>query len=94
MATPIELGLLLFVALAVITVYVLLKIVKPLIVNAVVGLIVLLAASLLGFGVNITWVAVLIVALGGLPGAILVLLLGHLGIMFQPAMVLPLVALG
>jgi hypothetical protein len=93
MATPIELGLLLFVALAVITVYVLLKIVKPLIVNAVVGLIVLLAASLLGFGVNITWVAVLIVALGGLPGAILVLLLGHLGIMFQPAMVLPLVAL-
>lgn len=90
MATPIELGLLVFVALAVVTIYLLLRIVKPLIVNAVVGLVVLLAASVLGVGVNITWVAVLVVALGGVPGAILVLLLGHLGFMFEPAMALPL----
>lgn len=93
MATPIELGLLLVVAVVVIGAYLALKIVKPLIINAIVGLIVLLAASFLGFGVNITWIAVLIVALGGLPGAILVLILGHLGVMFEPAMLAPLVGL-
>ena len=93
MATPIELGLLLVVVAAVVGVYLLLKIVKPLIINAIVGLVVLLAASFLGFGVNITWVAVLIVAIGGLPGAILVLILGNLGFMFEPAMLAPLVGL-
>lgn len=93
MATPIELGLLLVVVAAVVGIYLVLKLVKPLIINAIVGLIVLLGASFLGFGVNITWVAVLIVALGGLPGAILVLILGHLGVMFEPALLAPMVGL-
>lgn len=89
MATPIELGLVLIAAAAVIAAYLFLKIVKPLIVNAVIGLVILLVASFLGIGVKITWVAVLIVALGGLPGAILVLLLGHLGFVFELAMMQP-----
>lgn len=82
-----ELGLLVVVAAVLIGVYLVLKSIKPLIVNAIVGLVVLLLAGVVGFGVEITPVIILIVAFGGVPGAILVLLLAHLGILFSPAII-------
>ena len=59
--------------------------IKPFIVNAVVGLIALLIAGALGFGVEITPFVLLVVAIGGVPGAILVVLLAYLGLAFLPA---------
>lgn len=86
-----ELGLLVVVAAVLIGVYLVIKSIKPLIVNTIVGLVVLLLAGVVGFGVEITPVIVLLVAFGGVPGAILVILLAHLGILFTPAfIVLPL----
>lgn len=91
MVTPIELGLVVLVLALLFGVYRVIKAVKPLIVNAVVGLIVLFAASFVGYGVTITPVVVLLVAFGGLPAAILVILLAQVGIIFEPAALLPLV---
>jgi hypothetical protein len=84
MVTGLELGLLAIVVIALVGAHRAMKTIKPLIVNAVVGLIGLLVASVVGFGVSITPIVVLVVALGGLPGAILVLLLAHLNLMFEP----------
>ncbi len=82
MVTTFEIALL-AVALAVLFgAYTVIKTVKPFIVNAVVGVIVLVIASFLGIGVEITPVAVLICAIGGIPGAILVVLLAYTGIAF------------
>lgn len=69
-------------------VYRIIKAVKPLIINAIIGLIVLLLAGTLGFGVEITPIVVLIVAFGGLPAAILVIILAQIGIIFTPALLL------
>ena len=90
MVTPIEIGLLALVVLLVFGTYRVIKAVKPLIVNAVVGLIVLFAASFVGLGVSITPVVVLLVAFGGVPAAVLVILLAQVGLVFDPALVLPL----
>ena len=90
MATPVELGLLVVVAVAVIATYLVLRALKPFIVNAVLGLLVLAVAGFLGFEVAVTPIVVLIVAVGGIPGAILVLLLAHFGVLFAPAALLAL----
>ncbi|MFB6095393.1 MAG: pro-sigmaK processing inhibitor BofA family protein [Halodesulfurarchaeum sp.] len=84
MVPPIELGLLVAVALVVGLAYLLLRALKPFIVNAVLGLVVLLVAGLLGFEVAVTPIVVLLVAVGGIPGALLVLLLAHVGFLFGP----------
>jgi hypothetical protein len=82
MVTTLEIGLLV-VALAVLFgAYTLLKAIKPLVVNAIVGVIVLVIASFLGLGVEITPVAVLICAVAGIPGAILVIVLAYAGVAF------------
>ena len=76
--------IILFLAiLAVIAVYYVLKTAKFLIINTVVGLI-LLAVSNLVFNLGIPYTAtvILVCALGGVPGAILVILLHVLGIAF------------
>ncbi|MFB6153845.1 MAG: pro-sigmaK processing inhibitor BofA family protein [Halodesulfurarchaeum sp.] len=86
MVTPIEIGLLLAVAALVFGAYVVIKVVKPFVVNAVVGLLVLLIAGFLGFPVDVTPIVVLVVAVGGVPGALLVLLLAYFGVLFHPAM--------
>ncbi len=65
--------------------YRIIRTIKPFIVNAVVGLLALLVFGWLGFGVEITPLVVLIVAIGGIPGAILVVLLAYLGIGLSPA---------
>lgn len=93
MVTPIEIGLLLAVAAVVFGAYVVIKVVKPFIVNAVVGLIVLLIAGALGFPVDVTPIVILVVAIGGIPGALLVLLLAYFGVLFSPAAIAPLVGL-
>ena len=85
MATPVELGLLIAVVAVVIVTYLVLRALKPFIVNAVLGLLVLAVAGVLGFEVAVSPIVVLIVAVGGIPGAILVLLLAHFGILFGPA---------
>ena len=89
MATGLEIALLAVVVLALVGVYKLVKNVKALAVNAIVGLVVLVLADAVGFGVVITPVVVLIVAFGGLPGALLVILLAHLDVMFEPLVLLP-----
>lgn len=62
-----------------------LQAVRPLIVNAVVGLLVFLVAGWLGIGVEVNWLTIAIVAIGGLPGAVLVVLLSLLNVAFVPA---------
>ena len=88
MVTALEIGLLVLVLALLFGAYRLIRAVKPLIVNAVVGLIVLLLAGYVGYGVAITPVVVLIVALGGLPAAVLVIILAYVGVVFEPAMLL------
>lgn len=90
MVTPIEIGLVLLVLVLLFGTWRIIKAVKPLIINTVVGLIILFAASLIGYGVTITPVVVLLVAFGGVPAAVLVILLAQLAIVFEPALVLPL----
>jgi hypothetical protein len=90
MVTPPELAVLAVIVLALLIAYALVKAIKPFIINAIVGLVILLIAGFFGFGVNITWVVVLVVAIGGIPGAILVLILAQVGVVFEPALLLPL----
>ncbi|MCQ4334304.1 pro-sigmaK processing inhibitor BofA family protein [Natronomonas sp. F2-12] len=82
MVTPIEIGLFVVALALLFGAYAVLRVVKPLIVNAVVGVIVLVVASFLGVGVEITPMAVLVCAVGGVPGALLVILLAYTGIAF------------
>lgn len=90
MVTPIEIGLVVLVLALLFGTWRVIKAVKPLIVNTIVGLIILFIASFVGYGVSITPVVVLLVAFGGLPAAILVILLAQIGVVFEPAVVLPL----
>lgn len=60
---------------------------RALVVNAVVGLIILVIANLVGLGVQISLVTLLICAIFGVPGAILVILLALLDIAFVAAVV-------
>lgn len=90
MVAPLELGLLALVLVLVFGAYRLIQAVKPLIVNAVVGLVVLLLAKfLLGIQIGIGPVAVLVVAFGGVPGALLVILLAMLRVAFVPGLLVP-----
>lgn len=91
MVTGLEIALVAIVLILLIGTYRVLKAVKPLVVNAVVGLIVfLLAEMVFGVAVAITPLALLIVALGGVPGAVLVLLLAVLDVAFVPGLLVPL----
>ncbi len=79
----IELIVLFLAVLAVIAVYYVLKTAKLLIVNTILGLI-LLGASNIVFNMGIAYsaTALLVCALGGIPGAVLVILLHVLKIAF------------
>ena len=75
---------------AFIAVYYFLKVVKYLIVNSIVGLILLFISNIvigmlnMGFSVDINWVSILICAVGGIPGVIIVILLGLLNVPLVP----------
>lgn len=60
---------------------------RGLIVNAIVGLIVLFIANFLGLGVQISLVTILVCAILGIPGAILLTLLAVLDIAFVATVV-------
>lgn len=79
----VEIIVLFMVILAVIAVYYFLKIAKHLIVNTVLGLIFLLLTHfVLDIGIEITLPVLLIFAIGGVPGAALVIILHLLGVAF------------
>jgi hypothetical protein len=63
--------------------YKVLKTVTSLAINAVLGILVLMVAKLLlGLEIAITWVAVLICAIGGIFGALVIIVLNYLKIAF------------
>jgi len=80
----VEIGVLLLVILAVIVVYYILKTVKHLIVNAVLGLVLIALGNMFLFNGEIKYdiVVILICAIGGIPGAAIVMLLHYLGYAF------------
>jgi hypothetical protein len=83
MVTPIEVGLVLIVLALLFGAYKVVKAVKPFVWNAVVGLIVFLLADLLfGLSVAVTPLSLLVVAIAGLPGALLVILLSYFQVAF------------
>ena len=82
MVTPVEIGLLVLALALLFGAYRIINTIRPLIVNAIVGVIVLIVANVAGLGVAISAVAVLVCAVGGLPGAVLVILLSVLDIAF------------
>lgn len=89
MATTLEIALVLLVLVALFGAYRVIRAVKPFIVNAVVGLVAILLAQALGAEVAVSPLVLLVVAVGGLPGAILVVLLATLGVAFAPGLLLP-----
>lgn len=63
--------------------YRVLKTVKNMVVNAIMGLLVLLIANtIFGLGIAYSWVVVLTCAIAGVVGAFLVILLHYVGIFF------------
>jgi len=78
----IEIIVLIFAILAAIVIYRILKAVVPLIINSIVALIVLLSLNSIGLGIEISIWSVLTVAIGGVPGLILVVALHLLKIAF------------
>ncbi|MDZ7688986.1 MAG: pro-sigmaK processing inhibitor BofA family protein [Halobacteriales archaeon] len=91
MATGIEIGLLVLVALVLVGVYLAMKVIKPLIYNAIIGLVLLAVINFLDIPilpeVEIGVLAIAVIALGGIPGVILVLLLAFLDVAFTPGVV-------
>ncbi|WP_122088988.1 pro-sigmaK processing inhibitor BofA family protein [Halalkalicoccus subterraneus] len=87
MVTGLEIAVLVAVLVLLLGSYRVIHTVRPFIVNAVVGLVVLLLASTFGFGVEITPIVLVIVAIGGVPGALLVVLLAYVGLAFSPIVV-------
>ena len=90
MVTGLELAVLAVALVVLLGAARILQAVRPLIVNAVIGLLVFLAASWFGIGVEINWLTLAVVAIGGLPGAILVVLLSVFGVAFTPEFITPL----
>jgi inhibitor of the pro-sigma K processing machinery len=58
---------------------------RALVVNAIVGLVILFIANVVGLGVQISLISLLVCAIFGVPGAILVILLAVLDIAFAAA---------
>ncbi|RKD93527.1 pro-sigmaK processing inhibitor BofA family protein [Halopiger aswanensis] len=85
MVTGLEILLLVLVLAAVLGASTLIQTARPFIVNAVVGLLVLfLAQAVFGLNVAVTPIALVIVAIGGFPGSLLVILLSLFGVAFVP----------
>ena len=63
--------------------------VTALLINAIVGLVILFLANAVGLGVQISLLTLLICAIFGVPGAILVILLAVLNVAFAATVVPP-----
>ena len=85
-----QIALLVVVLIILFGVFKMMKTIKPLVINAVLGLVVILLAGIVGFGVEINVVLILLVAFGGVPAALLAIILAQLGVVFEPAMLVPL----
>ena len=72
--------------IAIIVAYVLFKLLKTatkMAVNAILGLLVLIIANaVLGLGIAFSWIVILICALTGIIGALLIIVLSYVGIAF------------
>lgn len=78
-----EYGTLVVIIAAVVVAYILLKVVKHFIVNTIIGFVILFAANFfLGLNIAYTWIVLAICAIGGIAGAVLIILLHHLGLAF------------
>ncbi|OVE83353.1 pro-sigmaK processing inhibitor BofA family protein [Natronolimnobius baerhuensis] len=83
--TGLEILLLILVLVVVLGASTIIQTVRPFIVNAAVGLLVLfLAQAIFGLQVAVTPIALAIVAIGGVPGSLLVILLSLFGVAFVP----------
>jgi len=85
MVTGLEVAVLLVALAFLFGAYRVVKAVKPFIWNAIVGVLLLVAAEiLLGIGVALGPLTLLVVAVGGAPGALLILVLALFEIAFVP----------
>ena len=79
----IEVGFLLLLAMMVFAAFLILRSIKNFAINAVMGLIILfLANAVAGLGIGYGWLTILICGIGGVLGAVLVILLHLLGFGF------------
>jgi len=79
----IEILVLVLAIVAAFVLYKLLKTATSLAINAVLGVLILMVAKLLlGLEIAITWVAVLVCAIGGIFGALVIIVLSYLKIAF------------
>ena len=88
MVTPLELGIVLLAIIALLVAIRYRTTIKALAINAIFGLIVLAVANYLGAAVSISIWAVLVCAIAGVPGAILVIILAYLDIAFVGMLVI------
>ncbi|AKB80164.1 hypothetical protein MSHOH_3681 [Methanosarcina horonobensis HB-1 = JCM 15518] len=78
-----EISVLILAAVVAYVLYKVLKTATSLAVNAVLGILTLIVAKfLLGLEIAITWIAVLICAIGGIFGALVIIVLNYLKIAF------------
>lgn len=79
-----EISVLILAAIAAFVLYKVLKTATSLAINAVLGILALLVAKfLLGLEIAITWVAVLVCAIGGIFGALVIIVLNYLKLAFM-----------
>jgi hypothetical protein len=78
-----EISVLILAIIVAVVLYKLLKTATSLAINAVLGVLVLIVAKfILGLEIAITWIAVLVCAIGGIFGALIIILLNYLKIAF------------
>ena len=78
-----ELWILVLAIIAALIIYKLLKTVKKMIINTIIGLVILVVGNIvLGLGIAYSWIVILICAFSGAFGAILIILLKYLNIAF------------
>ena len=79
-----EISVLILAVVAAVLLYKVLKTATSLAVNAVLGVLTLIIAKfLLGLEIAVTWIAVLVCAIGGIFGALVIIVLNYLKIAFM-----------
>ena len=83
MVMIVELGTLILAVVLIVILWKLLQDPKQIVINSIIGIIIFwLLNEFLAIGIPINWLTILIVALAGIPGVILVLLIHYLGLGF------------
>lgn len=79
----VEIGLLLLILAVVVGIILLMRSIKQFVLNALIGLAVLfIVNTIVGLGIAYSWLVILICALGGFIGAVIIIILRVLGIAF------------